>query len=319
MTSVKRTGKPIALLLLVLAVICFGCGGGGSGGTGLTAGGGIGGTGISAGVITAIGSVTVNGATYGTDSAIFTVDDDSSAGLADLAVGMRAIVEYTTRNNEAFSVFYEPELTGPVAAVPPDTAPDTILVLGQTVFVGDAIFDEDSGLTGIGDIEVGQILEISGFFNTNGEIQAVYVELEDPSLAEFKIKGAVQNHIFPTFEINGLTIDYSGLVPQPSIENGDFVEVEGGFSGALFVATELEIEDSPFSVQDDEEVEIEGLVTALAPVPEVDFEVSGFPVRLTAGTTYENGTEDDIVLNARLEVEGSVQGGVLISEKVEFK
>ncbi|MDX1764526.1 MAG: DUF5666 domain-containing protein, partial [bacterium] len=208
-------------------------------------------------------------------------------------------------------------------AVPPDTALDKILVLGQTVFVGGARFNESAGLTGIGDIEVGQILELSGFFNTAGEIQASYVELKDDT-DEFKVKGTVFN-LDPdakTFNLNsedGLAVDFNGAQVSGQITQGAFVEVEGSFPGGIFVADEVEVEGSGIAVQDDEEVEIEGLVRALAPAPDVDFEVSGFPVQLTAGTTYENGAQDDIVLNVRLEVEGSVQGGIVIAEKVEFK
>jgi hypothetical protein len=320
MTSIRKQASFIAALLFVLSLFWLGCGGGGGGGSAYFDGG-IGGTGVSAGVITALGSVTVNGVRYGTDDAVFTVDDNSSAGLADLAVGMRVIVEYTTADDEAFSVFYEPELTGPVDAV--NLSSNTITVLGQTVLVNTAT--EFVGVTGIDELnegEDGDIVEVSGFFNAAGEIQAVYVELEDDTLDEFEIKGTVEIHdpVLKTFEINGLLVNYVDLLSPPSIENGDFVEVEGNLSGeGVFQADELEIEDSVISPQDDEEVEIEGLVTALDPAPDVDFEVNGFPVQLTDSTEFENGTAGDIDLDVRLEVEGHVESGILIAEQVEFE
>jgi hypothetical protein len=42
-------------------------------------------------------------------------------------------------------------------------------------------------------------------------------------------------------------------------------------------------------------------------------------VRIKDGTTFKNGTRDDIVLNARLEASGALRNdGTLVANEVEF-
>ena len=47
-------------------------------------------------------------------------------------------------------------------------------------------------------------------------------------------------------------------------------------------------------------------------------QVDGKPVDAT-GAKFENGTLDDLVVNARVEVEGTFQDGVLVAVKVKFE
>jgi hypothetical protein len=66
------------------------------------------------------------------------------------------------------------------------------------------------------------------------------------------------------------------------------------------------------------QVEIEGLITRF--VSATDFDVAGKPVTTTLSTRFENGSATDLVLNAKVEVEGQVDAnGVLVASKVQFK
>jgi hypothetical protein len=50
-----------------------------------------------------------------------------------------------------------------------------------------------------------------------------------------------------------------------------------------------------------------------------DFYLSNVHVRTSAGTTFEDGTINDILVGAHLEVEGPLVGGVVNATKVEFE
>ncbi|MBI4293187.1 MAG: hypothetical protein HY661_17065, partial [Betaproteobacteria bacterium] len=82
---------------LLITAILTACGGGGGGGailSALTGSSGLGGTGISQGVITAFGSVFVNGIEFSTGGATVKIDDNP--GLeSDLKIGMVVTVRGT--------------------------------------------------------------------------------------------------------------------------------------------------------------------------------------------------------------------------------
>lgn len=52
-----------------------------------------------------------------------------------------------------------------------------------------------------------------------------------------------------------------------------------------------------------------------------DFDVAGRKVTTNTSTRYESGTENDLALNARVEVEGSLDaaGLLLVAAKIEFR
>ena len=69
------------ITLLIVSLVLTSCGGGGS------ENGGMGGTGVSMGVMTK-GSVIVNGVRFEDNSAIISIDDDTSKTAAHLQYGM---------------------------------------------------------------------------------------------------------------------------------------------------------------------------------------------------------------------------------------
>ena len=310
----KIEGGAISSLVISLSFLFFAaCGGGGGGGTGTVGGGGIGGTGISAGVITGFGSIVVNGVEYETAGASISVDDNS-AGEDDLEIGMKVVVEFES-GTTADTVVYEPEVKGPVSNV--DLAANMAIVMGQTVLVDSTTIYKNAA--GLSDISDSDDVEASGFFDADGYIRATYLERKALPLVEFEVKGVVAdlNSSTKTFTIAGITVNYSSVTTPPAFADGSFVEAEGDtFVGNTLFADRLELEDPDFP--DGEEVELEGIVTDTSPSIG-DFEVNGFPVELTAQTVFEDGTADDIVLNARVEVEGDVRGGVLIADEVQFR
>lgn len=86
-----------------------------------------------------------------------------------------------------------------------------------------------------------------------------------------------------------------------------------------------EVEDEIFSIaggEEGEKVEIEGFVTT--PLSDNQFEVNGQPVRLTSDTKCEGNNcqtviQTAIASGARVEVEGTIDAGVLVAQEISIK
>jgi hypothetical protein len=287
------------------------------------AGGGIGGTGISVGAITGFGSVFVNGIEFNTDNAEIYVDGDA-ASESDLGIGMVIAVKGTFDENgltgTADRITYEELVEGPVDNI--DLDEETLIVLGRTILLSDGtVFDGVSLET----LLPGSIVEVSGQMKSSGEVVATRIELKS-GITGFEITGMVKNldDAGKTFTIENVTIDYNSAVldddlPGGMLSNGLLVEVEStaGLVDGVLIANRIEPQESALDDAEGLRVEIEGIVTDFTSLNE--FEVNGIPVRTDSETTYEHGFASDIALDVKVEVEGSVVGGVLDADEIEFR
>ena len=323
-----------SLLIGIAMFILVACGTGDPGGL---AGGGIGGTGISVGKITAFGSVFVNGVKFETTGATITIDGQTAMnGQDDLEIGMIVAVEGTFNvdgvRGTAKSINFKDNLEGPVTGV--DTTAQTLMVLGQTVIVDATtdIYDANRNKITLNDIIVGNSVEVSGFTEAAGAIHATYIKLKADEEREIEIKGTISNlnDTFHTFNIGTLIVDYSDALANGQIEvtgglqNGMFVEVksDAGPTGGVLIASKVEAEDEIFKISggaEGQKVEIEGIVTG--PLSDNQFEVNGQPVQITTATHFEGNTSQaDIILGARLEVEGTVDAnGVIVAKEISIE
>ena len=103
-----------------------------------------------------------------------------------------------------------------------------------------------------------------------------------------------------------------------------FVEVksDAGPTGGVLIASKVEAEDEIFKISggaEGQKVEIEGIVTG--PLSDNQFEVNGQPVQITTATHFEGNTSQaDIILGARLEVEGTVDAnGVIVAKEISIE
>src|SRR3989304_427599 len=276
------------------------------------AGGGIGGTGVSVGKITEAGStsVDVNGVAFDTTNASVTVDG-VAGNQNNLKVGMIVKVDGTFNQDGttgvATNIEFKDILEGPVELV--DPASNTIVVLGQTVIVDSAtyfddFFDLDSnGAVDVtefmNDIVVGNIVEVSGFVDTDGIIHASYISLKyeifEDDGSEIEFKGIIANLDADamTFTIGIQTIDYGNATFEDmtidTLNNGLYVEVKSyaGVIGNMLIASKIELEDDGYHFEDNDEFKVEGYVTAL--LAEGKFELAGQTVQVIATTQYKDG------------------------------
>lgn len=322
--------KPSKCLLVLGTAFVVACGGGGNQMTGIDGGGSpapVATNIVSQGTITGFGSVIVNGVRYDTGSA--TINLDGSPGVeTDLAVGQIVVVKGTISDDgttgTATSVDFDDAVEGPIESI--DLANDSMTVLGQLVLVnGDTVYEDDINPDSLEGLNVGDIVEVSGNIDANGDIVATYIELEDPG-SDFEVTGFAMNvdsGAF-TFEINSLVVDYSAAslddFPNGGPENGQLVEAKGNMLGGAgeLIATEVEFEGNDFDVDDGDEVEIEGFITRFNSA--TDFDVSGIAVTTNASTEFENGSSANLALNVKVEVDGEINAaGILVADEVDFE
>jgi hypothetical protein len=321
------------LLVLLYCFLLISCNGGGGGST--VAGGGIDGTGImSAGVISAFGSVVVNGTEFDTSKAAIIINGEEvgvgdDAVLENLDLGKVVTVEGRTSKDgtriTADRVLYNDNVTGPVESVSgidPITNEKEIVVLGQIVVVN---FITKFTETTFDTIAPGDVVEVSGYVDDTGAVRATFLEKKITSILEYEVTGFVDNldTDLKTFMINGLEVDYSSIANNlpPGIPAEDlFVELAGGLAaGGEMLATKIELGDE-LDGEDGDNFEIMGYVTEIISNTDIiEFKVGNQVVHVDPEmVVFVDGTPGDIVPGVKLEAEGSLDGGILFADEIEF-
>lgn len=292
---------------------------------------------VTSGVITALGSVYVNGVHFETDTT--EVEMDGVAGLDEskLKVGMYITltgdVNADGSTGRAASIKYSDDVEGMVLVN--NVAVDgTLNVMGQVVTVT-ADTEFESAVTGQlspADIALNNIVEVSGYSNGGGSIFATRIEVKsDQHVAgeEVEVKGLVSalDATAQTFTIGNMTVDYSGAMLEDfgtvALADGQFVEVKStdGVLNSVLVASKVELENGGEKFEsrnDGEEMEIEGMVTATL----VDgvLEINGQKVLLGNDVEFEHGDLTELVLQARIEVEGKYDAeGNFVADEIKFR
>ncbi len=328
-SRVFRTGRWASLLLFVcFALSC-------TGGDGSVAdNGGMSGTGISQGAISSFGSIFVNGVEWEVGSATVELDG-MSASEADLRLGMVVRIQGDFDPNgttgSAYSVVFDDALEGPIESDPVDVVPGglekSFTVLGTTVIIHQThtTFADGASFAGL---VADDVVEVSGFVDANGAIEASRIELKGsfPMMNTVELHGTVANLMKGAndtgdFDLDGILVHYVAAPgttfsggTRTGLMNGDLVEVKGTLriAGNDIDASEIEFESQGLS-GDADEVEIEGFVTDR--VSNTSFRVDGTLVDASMATFEPAGL---IVADGDdLEVEGRLENGVLIADRVK--
>jgi len=311
-----------SLALILLGSTLLGCGGGGGGG--LVSG--IGGTGITAsGTITGFGSIFVNGVEFETGTAEVTLDD-SVGSEAELRLGMVVRVQGTVDDSgtrgTASKVEFDDDVQGPVSGpivADPDGLSKTFTVLGVGVRADSTktVFDG----VGFDTLAVNDWVEVSGFFDGAGELQATRIEKKgdfQPNASEIELKGTVSGLSGTSFTLGSFTVEFGGAdlsrVPGGVITDGLAVEVKGTLAGTTITASRIAQQDDLFG-DDEAKVSLEGIVSNF--VSNSSFTVAGQAVNASAAIFEPAG----LVLadGVEVEVEGPIVAGVLQAVKVEAR
>lgn len=323
----KRIGEwKLWTMGLVVAGFLTGCGSGGGEATVSTAGSGSG-SAAATGTITGFGSVFVNGKRFETDHASFLVDNQPGT-QSDLKLGMTVAVTGTLSNNQrsATLVRQQDAVEGLVQSVAADGL--SLVVMGQTVLVDNTtVIDNNIPGQNILNLLAGtDFVEVSGHVRPSGVIQATFMEKKPAGTVTPEVRGYVsgQNEAARTFRIGALTVNYAtaviGDMPNPAGNawNGLLVEAKGtAFTAATTTLTATQVEPEQDGVSGNvDEFEVEGIVTQV--LGSGDFFVGSRHVQTTASTEFRGGAIDEIVLGAKLSVEGRLASGILMANHVKF-
>ena len=335
--------KQLKITAIALAITSItgltACGGGSGGSDSTNSSTGTSGSTITSGVVTGFGSIFVDGVEFETDSSSFSLDDgdDGPEDEDGLAVGMVVTVTGTVNadgiTGTAEHIEFDDELEGIVNAsnVGADGT-GTMTIMGQTVVISTTtIFESDvTGISGADLVVAGNIVEVSGFSSGDGTVYATRLEvkLAAHSGEEIELKGIITNLTDTTFDLGGLTVDFSTAmfddhIPDSTLSEGLYVEVKSiaGFVDGDLIASEIELEDDgdmDLDGDDGDEIELNGIVTAVN--SDTAFEIGGHRIIITKSTGFEHGNAGDISIGISLEVEGELNAaGELLADEIELK
>ena len=305
------------LLFTTVVAIMNACGGGSGGGTQIA---GIDGTGGPSNARTlAIGTVisrttntmNVNGVEYNTTEGDILINGNNATSIDSIVVGDIVTIdgEVTTEDATgiAISVNKETNIIGPISAI--DAESGTITVLQQLVVVPETF--------AIATFAIGDVVEVIGFPLADNSLNATRVDTSSENTYVFtgqiRDLDASNNRFF----INNQAID-TGSIDISTLNNGDIVAISGVSvsSDNTLTANALRVIESPF-INDIDTVEVEGFVTTLS--SEFDFSVNGVAVIANRQTEFVGNTADQLALNTRVEVEGTLDAdGNIEAQRILF-
>ena len=105
---------------------------------------------------------------------------------------VKGTVDESGTTGTADEVIFEDAVTGPVDSI--NLAGSSLVVMGQNVRVSlDTSFDDSFSPASLDGVSVGQIVEVSGQFDANGDIAATRIEPK-PAGTQFEVHGIVAMH-----------------------------------------------------------------------------------------------------------------------------
>ncbi|NOU00502.1 MAG: hypothetical protein HOO95_02850 [Gallionella sp.] len=315
-------------IILASALTLNGCGGGSDSTPSTTSG-----SAVSQGVITAKGSVFVNGIEYFSNSSTsITIDGSPVADDTFLKEGMtvkvRGSSDDVSKKGTATKIEAKDALEGKIDSV--DNTKKTITVMGQTVQIEDNVTrlndDNTQKVFSSASFASGDIVEVNGFPDDNGGLHATRVAKK--LSGEFESKGFVANLTATSFDLSRtpgaapfITVNFTSL--PAGVVDGSLVEVKatGTPVAGVITASSIRLEDSLGS--SGEKVEIEGIVSSLTPgttASDFDIVINGQHILTDASTLYEGGLSADMAPGVKLEAKGTLNSsGVLVASKISFR
>ncbi|MBX2807441.1 MAG: hypothetical protein KTR20_02330 [Cellvibrionaceae bacterium] len=265
-------------------------------------------------------SVTVNGVRYDASNAEVIMDGQLGS-QNDLAIGQIVMVDGTIDEEGATGVAntirHNTSVLGPIDSI--IVSENRFRVLGQDILVDDkTLFTE--GVTTLVQLQESQLVRISGFLNSLGQTVATYIDVSVVA-DTYKVVGPVSELDVnnKTLKINQLLVSYQQAGLPSDVSNGDVLEVHGSFSESLqqLLATESVVVTPPLG-ESGRRVELEGLINRVN--SSTAFDLHGVAIVVPDEVVYVNGSAEDIAVNVRVEVEGSVSddGRELIAERIIF-
>jgi len=282
------------------------------------------------------GNISVNDTPIDTNSTTVIVDgvETDSASLKD---GMLVTVTGTESSDgtaKAQTIRFEDDVEGEVLDSSIDASgTGSLNVLGQTVLVDTNTVFESNDINDftVNDVDIGNIVEVSGYSNTNGEIQATRIEVKNADYTpgeKMELKGSISKLDGNTFSIGELTILADSAVLDDRfnnvLKNGQYVEVSSynalDANGNL-IASEIKLKSENGKAvehdKNDEKVEIKGAITT--ELNNNELEINGAKIMLDSGSTSNEIKYGKLKKGNIVEAEGYINtAGVFVATKLEL-
>jgi hypothetical protein len=273
----------------------------------------------------------VNGIRFDDSGAMVTINDEPGT-VAQLRVGMVVAVEGFVHDcpnagvalctGVASHIRFRNNLDGPITTI--NRLTNTIQVMGRLVEFDDTTIVEGGTAADISGLMVGDVVSVSGL-QEQDRIRArlvlrtgTYVDGTTP----MRVYGTVANLNLSlgTCTVDGVPVGFQGLgsaaLPPGGPANGQYVEVSGTRGGnGLVTADRIQLRDR-ISYPDAALVQLEGYVSGYVSV--ANFVVAGQGVD-ASNAIFRNGTAADLKNGAKVLVEGTMSGTVLLASKLIFR
>lgn len=226
--------------------------------------------------------------------------EDQSYRFDSVTAGMR--VEVSSLNGVAQVISLEPVVTGQISSL----SAGTVTVNGMT-------FDySPNGLA------VGDWVMVFAQIHPDGSWSVSALNQVDPLLSA-EIEGSLSalDENAGTFMLGTVLVDFSNASIEDgrSLTNGMWLEVFGQFDNGIFAASFIDIRDN----QDFNGLELEGIVTWVSEDKTV-FEVAGhLLVNVNSNTLFDDGTINNLIIGAIVELDLVQSGDSLIATRVDFE
>jgi len=275
------------------------------------------------GLNTGQSQIIVNDIVYGTSHATVTINGRPGA-VSDLRRGqvitIRGHVYGGSFSATADHIDYSARLIGPVQSL--DGPNNQLIVMGQTVISGsDTFFGAGIDPENYAGLSIGANVEVSGFARADGAILATRID-RIAGGTELQLIGEVEDLDLENllFTVDRLTVDYSGALvidlPGGAPSNGMTVKMIGDMDGGRFVVETLTTVPTLGNVTG-RRAQTAGLVTRIQSTR--DFTVNHFAIATNSRTTFLNGDQGDVALNAELVIDGHVaSNGHVMADRVTF-
>jgi hypothetical protein len=245
---------------------------------------------VASGEVTALGSIVVHNIDFALNGATVTIENRSGAP-ADLEVGqvVNLVGELDPRTGfgRASKVEYASDLAGPISWI--DPVADRAIVLGQQVRFNDVgrrtQFEQRAGFGSAASLGVGSVVEISGFYDSNGVLSARRVASRAAG-KPLVISGIARNidSAARRLEINTTRIDFATLAVTP--QEGDELRIEAiAANDGMLVATRIDQRKRVLEARDGGVVMLEGWASLGGVAGQVI--VDGYRVRTAINSPLE--------------------------------
>ncbi|HIF9092862.1 TPA: DUF5666 domain-containing protein [Photobacterium damselae] len=144
------------------------------------------------------------------------------------------------------------------------------------------------------------------------------IEVENTDLAgKYELEGTLSqlDSVASTFKLGQVVVDYANIQLDPTIGNGDWVEVTGQMSDGSFVATEVEVDNYDDNEDFDfDDAEIEGVVTWINKEKTLFTLNARGQFVINNSTRFEDGTRNNLKMGSLVEVT-AING---VAKEIEF-